>query len=230
MIKISKRLSSIAKYVKDDSSIVDIGCDHALLDIFLAINNKNIEITASDINPEALKNAKKNIQKYKLEKRIKLVLSNGLNNIEINNINTIIISGMGSHTIVGILQNNLKKIKNINTLIIQSNNDIDFLRNKITKLGYYIEEEELIKDQNIIYTIIVFKKGHKYYNQKELYFGPILLKNKSNLFIEKYQKELFKIKEFYPLIPLSHLAYKLKTKWKIKNIQKILNKYKKHII
>ena len=66
MIKISKRLSSIAKYVKDDSSIVDIGCDHALLDIFLAINNKNIEITASDINPEALKNAKKNIQKYKL--------------------------------------------------------------------------------------------------------------------------------------------------------------------
>ena len=35
MIKISKRLASIASYVEDDASLIDIGCDHGLLDIYL---------------------------------------------------------------------------------------------------------------------------------------------------------------------------------------------------
>ena len=131
---------------------------------------------------------------------------------------------MGSHTMVGILYNSISKLKNINTLILQSNNDIDFLREKVTKLGYYIKEEKLIKDSNIIYTIIVFKKGHKRYTKREIYFGPILFKNKDNLFIEKYKEELKKIESFYPLIPKNRLHHRIITKWKINNIKKLLLK------
>ena len=60
---------------------------------------------------------------------------------------------MGTHTIVGILYNNLKKLKNIKTLVIQSNNDDYFLRYKLTKIGFKIEEETLVEDAKIIYTI-----------------------------------------------------------------------------
>ncbi len=222
MINLPPRLKAISKYIKDSSSIVDIGCDHALLDIFLASTYKNIKITASDINKNALDNAKKNIKKYKLNNRIKTILSDGLNNIDTTNIDTIVISGMGSHTIVGILQNNLSKIKHINRLIIQSNNDLDFLRYKLTKLGYYIKSEELVKDSKIIYTIIEFVKGYKFYTKKELYFGPYLIKEKNNLFIEKYTNDLSKIEKFYPLIPKKNISYRLKTKWRINNIKKIL--------
>ena len=224
MIRLSKRLESISKYIKEYTNIVDVGCDHALLDIFLAIKYKNIKIIASDINKNALENAKNNIKKYKLTDRIKVVESDGLDKIDIKNLDTIVISGMGSHTIVGILLKNIKKLKNIDTLIIQSNNDIDFLRTKITKIGYYISKEELVSDANIIYTIIEFKKGYKYYTHKELYFGPILLKEKSNLFIKKCTLDLSKKESFYPMIPKGHLSYKLKTKWKINNLKKILNK------
>ena len=160
MIKLSKRLEKIASYVDEDTSIVDIGCDHALLDIYLAKTKNNINIIASDINNNALANAKRNIKKYGLDNKIKTILSDGLISIDTSNIDTIIISGMGTHTMVGILQNNLNKLKNIDTIILQSNNDIDFLRKKITKLGYYIEEEALIKEKKIIYTIIKFKKGY----------------------------------------------------------------------
>ena len=38
MIKLSKRLAAIAEYVDDDSHFVDIGCDHGLLDVYLAKN------------------------------------------------------------------------------------------------------------------------------------------------------------------------------------------------
>lgn len=216
MIKLSKRLSCIADYVDDNSSIVDIGCDHALLDIYLMKTRKNIKIIASDINQNALNNAILNIEKYKLENNITTVLSNGLDNIDMLGINTIVISGMGSHTIVGILYNNLKKIKKVDTLILQSNNDLDFLRYKVTKIGYYIEKEKLVKDQGIIYTVIKFKKGYRFYTKKQLYFGPCLLKENSDLFQEKKGIELSKLNIIYPLIPKNHIHHRLKIIKKIK--------------
>ena len=62
MIKLSDRLKKIADYVNDDSSMIDIGCDHGLLDIYLIQKKKNIKLIASDVNPNALNNAKKNIK------------------------------------------------------------------------------------------------------------------------------------------------------------------------
>ena len=222
MIKLSKRFEKIATFVDDGANIVDIGCDHALLDIYLVLNRKNIKVVASDVNKNALNNALNNIKKYKLTDKIDTVLSNGLESIDVTGLDTIIISGMGTHTMVGILYNNLSKLKNINTIILQSNNDVDFLRKKVTSIGYYIEQEALVKDKKIIYTIIKFKKGHKFYSYKELYFGPCLLKENSSLFKEKNKLELEKLKIIYSMIPKGHLMYKLKTLRKIKMYTNII--------
>ena len=223
MIKLSSRLKKIAKYVDDFSNIVDIGCDHGLLDIYLVQTNKNIKVMASDVNENALNNAINNIKKYNLDSKITTILSNGLDNIDTTNIDTIIIAGMGSHTAVSILKNNLKKLKTIKKIIIQSNNDLDFLREQVTKIGYYITKEELVKDSKIIYTIIEFKKGFRLYNKKQLYFGPFLLKEKNSLFKEKYLKELKKIEQFYHHIPAKHYHHKLKTYFKLKMLKNILS-------
>ena len=64
MIKISARLKKIAEFIDDNSSIVDIGCDHGLLDIYLYQTKKNINIIASDVNQNALNNAIKNNSKF----------------------------------------------------------------------------------------------------------------------------------------------------------------------
>ena len=63
MIKLSPRLETIANLVPVNSNVIDVGCDHALLDIYLYENNISNKIIASDINPNALKNAKENIKK-----------------------------------------------------------------------------------------------------------------------------------------------------------------------
>ena len=222
MIKLSNRLKVIADFVDDNSNLVDIGCDHGLLDIYLVQTKKNIKVIASDINKNALSNAVKNIKKHKLEDTIKTVISNGLDSIDVNGLNTIVISGMGTHTIVGILYSNIKKLKHINTLIIQSNNDLDFLRYKVTKIGYYINRETLVNDAGIIYTIIEFKKGYRLYSKKELYLGPCLIKEKSDLFIEKCRVELKKMEGFYPVIPKRHYHHRLKIYYRIKILKKIL--------
>ena len=209
MIKLSKRLLSIANLVDDNSKVVDIGCDHGLVSIYLAMNKQNISIIASDINQNALDNAIKNINKYHLENKIKVCLSNGLENIN-DEIDTIIISGMGGHTIIDILTNNQEKLNTVNNIIIQSNNDIEYVRRKIVKLGYYIKKEELILDKNIYYTVILFTKGKKKYTNKEYYFGPILLKENSKIFIERKNKEYTKLLNIKNNIPKRKLLIRLK--------------------
>lgn len=209
MIKLSKRLLSIANLVDDNSKVVDIGCDHGLVSIYLAMNKQNISIIASDINQNALDNAIKNINKYHLEDKIKVCLSNGLDNIN-DEIDTIIISGMGGHTIVDILTNNQEKLNTVNNIIIQSNNDIEYVRRKIVKLGYCISKEELILDKNIYYTVILFTKGKKKYTNKEYYFGPILLKENSKIFIERKNKEYTKLLNIKNNIPKRRLLIRLK--------------------
>mgnify|MGYP004469059331 FL=1 len=209
MIKLSKRLLSIANLVNDNSKVVDIGCDHGLVSIYLAMNKQNISIIASDINQNALDNAIKNINKYHLEDKIKVCLSNGLDNIN-DEIDTIIISGMGGHTIIDILTNNQEKLNTVNNIIIQSNNDIEYVRRKIVKLGYCISKEELILDKNIYYTVILFTKGKKKYTNKEYYFGPILLKENSKIFIERKNKEYTKLVNIKNNIPKRKLLIRLK--------------------
>ena len=62
MIKLSKRLEEISSLVPLKARVVDIGCDHGLLDIYLYQNGIVSKIIASDINENALSNAKENIK------------------------------------------------------------------------------------------------------------------------------------------------------------------------
>lgn len=215
MIKISKRLKEIACLVDDNSKIVDIGCDHGLLDVYMVSNYSNLQVIATDLRKSALDNARYNVEKYNLTDRIELRLGNGLNVVDGSEIDTIIMAGIGAHTIVGILLNNLEKLKKVKTIIIQSNTNLDFLRKKITSIGYYIENEKLVKDANIIYTIIKFRKGRRHYSRKELYFGPILIKENSDLFREKKQLDYSVLDNIYKNVPNSHFIYKLRLKFKL---------------
>ena len=185
-MQISKRLKSLAYLVESDDVIADIGCDHALLDIYLIKNNIVSKCLISDINESALKSGIDNIKKYHLEKYIDVKLGDGIETIT-NDINTLIISGMGSSSICKILDN--PKIKQINKLIIESNNDYYLLRSYICSKGFYISYEEVIYDKGKYYVNIVFLKGYREYSKIELKYGPILIKNSN----KEYFNYLYKL-------------------------------------
>ena len=63
-MKISNRLKEISDYISPFDRVIDIGCDHALLDIYLCELYDDINIIVSDIHEGAIKQAKKNIEKY----------------------------------------------------------------------------------------------------------------------------------------------------------------------
>ena len=184
-MNLSKRLQAVATLVDVGRKVIDVGCDHAYLDIYLTLNNEN-KCIATDINENALNSAIKNIEKYNLTDKIEVKLTDGLTDIKVNKKDNIVICGMGTHTILDILKTN----KLSNTLIISSNNDIDILRREVVSLGYFIDSEIFIIDKGKPYIIIKFKKGYKKYNENDYIFGPILKYNiqYKKYIINKYKK------------------------------------------
>lgn len=200
--------------IECDSSIVDVGCDHGLLDIYLTLN-KNCNCIAADISKNVLENTKKNIYKYNLEEKIKIVCSDGLKNINIDE-NKIVISGMGTSTILNILSS--KKTNEIDDLIIQSNNEIDKLRRNVCGLGFYIYNEKIVFDKNKYYVIIYFKRGTKVYNNVDYIFGPIARFDKENYiyFNDLYNKNFAILNK----IPKKHVIKKFKQYNYLRKIKK----------
>lgn len=216
MINLSPRLKLISDFVPLDSKVMDIGCDHGLLDIYLYQNRIVKKIIASDINLSALNNAIENIKANKLEKEIETRLSDGLENIHAEDeIDTLVIAGMGSNTIVNMLKKDIKKLDKIKTIIIQSNTKLEFLRREIVKLNYYITDEAIVEDNKKIYIVIKFIKGRRKYTKKELYFGPILLSTQSLVF-QKYTKDnLKKLQCILSSVPKNKILLRYKIKKEI---------------
>ncbi len=220
-MKINDRLKVLGDLVPDNSVCLDIGCDHAFLDIYLVKSNRNIKAIASDIAKGPLEQAQRNIKEENLEGKIEVRLGSGLDTYT-SDINTIVISGMGGRNIIGICKNNLKKLKQINTLIISPNNYQVDVKDFLTKNGFYIEEELFVKDKKFIYQIIKFQKGKKKYSKKELFFGPVFLQRKDELFIEYYTREYKSRELMLELLPKKYHLKRYKVKKEIQLIKEEL--------
>lgn len=215
---LSLRLSSLTKFVNYNDKIIDIGCDHALLDIFLVKNDLVKSIIASDINVQALNSGIKNIENEGLSDKINARLGDGLNVLtDKDNIDTVIISGMGTNTIMGILNND--HLKDINKLIIQSNNDHTMLRKYVTKLGFFIKNEEYFQDNKKNYINIVFVRGNKKYSKMDLTYGPILKHNKPYL-----EFEINNIEKIEELVPKNKILLHFQLKKEKRVLKKLLRK------
>lgn len=216
MTRISKRLKAITSYVAKDDKVVDVGCDHGLLSIYLIENNLVSKVIASDVNENALKNAISNIEKRNLH--IKTVLSDGIEKIDLKDINTLIISGMGTSTILHILHDN-KKLKKINKLIIQANNDYYILRENLNEKGYYLKEESYTYDKNKWYVTSLFVKSDNKNTIDVLKYG-FLNNEEYNDYLLKKNYEILK------KIPFSSFKAKFNRFKEIRNIKKAIYKSK----
>lgn len=181
---ISNRLKSIAKYTNGFDILLDVGSDHGLLPIYAIENHFVKDAIASDINESPLIKAKENFSKHNLD--IKTIIFDG---IPESNSDVIVIAGMGSELIIKILDKTLNNAINLRRLILCPNTDYYLLRSYLNH-KFIIVDEEVIYDKNHFYEVLILEKGNSNYTDKELYFGPILLKNKSELFIKKYKKIL----------------------------------------
>ncbi|HIT38319.1 MAG TPA: SAM-dependent methyltransferase [Candidatus Onthousia faecipullorum] len=221
-MKINTRLKTIGDLVPLSSYPLDIGCDHALLSIYLVKEKGLSKTVASDNKSGPLKKARENVNFYKVSDKVELIEAEGLDSYK-EGIDTITISGMGGLNINKILDDNKRYLKNITTLILSPNNYSDAVKRKLLKLGYHIDNEVLVKEKNIIYQIFVFKRGRKYYSYKKLFLGPVLSKKKDTLTIEYYKNLLENKKALLKALPKSFRNKIKVTKKEIKYLEDIIN-------
>ena len=214
MIKINKRLTTISAFINKSDKVIDIGCDHNLLAIYMYQKNKQI-VVGSDINKEPLKLAKTNLEKYDLSNTLELRLGDGITTIKDED--TVVISGMGGILITKIL-NDIDKY-NVKKLIISPNDNFPLTREFITKKGYKIDSEIMVNDHNKYYLVSVYKQGIE---KTDYFFGKLSNKETDN--INYFNYLISNNNNIIKKLSNKYIIKKLKLKKENKLIKKYLNK------
>ncbi|HIS38866.1 MAG TPA: SAM-dependent methyltransferase [Candidatus Onthousia faecavium] len=220
-MKINERLKKIGDLVPLSSYPLDIGCDHALLTIYLTKERSIEKALAADNKEGPLQMAKVNIANYHLEDKIELILADGLDAYR-KGVSVVTISGMGGLTINKIIDKGRKYLKYINTFILSPNNYTIAVKRKLKRYGYYISDEYVVKDKNKIYQIMVFTKGKKYYSYKKLFLGPVLMTRREPLVKEYYLNELKMKQQLLKIMPSSFTSKRRLLKREIKYLEAII--------
>lgn len=186
-----KRLETITKYIEETDIVADIGCDHGYL-LQMAIKNKNIKKGyAIDNKQGPLNSAKNNLDKFD---NVDFILSDGLKNVNNSDINCVVIAGMGGMLINSIINDSIDKFKCINKLILCPNRNVDKVRLFLVENGFKIIDEDIVFEDGKYYELIIATIGEQKLSINEMFFGPILLEKKSNIFINKWKEYYYKIK------------------------------------
>lgn len=219
-MKLSKRLKTIADMIPENSHVLDIGCDHALLDIYLTLE-KGCRCVASDVNNHALQSARDNVDKYEVQKEVEIVCAPGLNGVEVTEESYVVIAGMGTMTILDILSS--PQTSKIQHLILQSNRELETLRKEVTRLGFRICEEYALEEKGIFYVVILWERGSATYQEMEYRYGPYLLKHDLDYLKQMLRRE----KELFVRLPENHSKKRSEQKKTIAFLEKRIASFSK---
>ena len=158
-LELTPRLRAVAELVPVGAAIADIGTDHAYLPVWLLLEGKITRAIASDLREGPLARAKLTAKEYDCNKNIAFRLCDGLSGITPDEVDTIVIAGMGGETIAAILEQAAWTKNEAYTLILQPMSSQNDLRRWLWQQGYGIRNEQIIREGNKLYNILFVKYG-----------------------------------------------------------------------
>lgn len=168
-MKLSKRLMTIADLVPKNSIVGDIGTDHGYIPAYLIQNNISKKVIGTDISKGSLDKMIGYVKRSGHEEKIESRLGYGLEVLKPYEVDTVIIAGMGGVLINEILDKDKNITNSITNFIFQPMLGVDKLRKYLMENNFEIIKEELVKEDNKYYEIILAKKG-KGYIEKEIHY------------------------------------------------------------
>jgi len=185
------RLDTLVKYIDENKIVADIGTDHGITAIKVYEEKNPKKVIATDISKESLQ---KLVDKLEYSKyNIETIVTDGISDIN-QDIDQIIISGMGGYLIAKILDEGILQARKAEKLILQANNSQEYLRRWLHDNGFDIIDEDMCEDEDIIYNVIVAIPdentiAEKYDNSDYYKYGKFNFDKKSDLFIKSLNKE-----------------------------------------
>lgn len=170
------RLSLIASLILPGVGFADVGTDHGYLPAYMAQNGYSGRIIASDIKAAPLSTAVATAREAGVEEKISFRLCDGLDAIEPNEVDTLVIAGMGGDTISGILDSTEWCMDSRFTLLLQPMTKSEILRYWLVNNGFEITGEYLLRDGKELYQLISARfGGETCLDDAELFTGSFAL-------------------------------------------------------
>ncbi len=150
-MSVDNRLQRIAGMIRHGDRVADIGTDHAYLPVFLIREGIVSKVFACDVSDGPLKNAEKTIKKSGV-KGIVLRKGDGLNAVSPEEVDTVVVAGMGGDLIARILESSPWIKDQRYELVLQPMTAVEDLREYLCRNGFAIKREEAVSAHNRTYT------------------------------------------------------------------------------
>ncbi len=179
-IELSPRMKTVADMVDTNGVVADIGCDHAFVSIYLVAEKNVSRVIASDVRPGPIAIAKSNVEKFGLGSAIHIRMGDGLEKLADENVDSIVIAGMGGMLITHILARGADVVARAKQLVLQPQSDLQAVRKYLHEQGHAILNEDMLVDAGKYYVVMDVRVGEKSreLSKVELNFGPVLLAKK----------------------------------------------------
>lgn len=158
-LTLQPRLHAISSLVPDGAKLVDVGTDHGFIPVKLLLDGRIQSAIASDIGAAPLDHARRTAEQFDVTDRINFRLCDGLCGISENEVDTIVIAGMGGDNISAILSA-APWTKNGVLLLLQPMSKAEVLRRYLPANGYCVIAEKLVADKGVIYPILTVRGGY----------------------------------------------------------------------
>ena len=170
------RLQAIEKHIRDGIGMIDVGTDHGMIPVHLAQQQYAGKIFASDIHAGPLEAAKRTAAHAGVSDRIHFLLCDGLSLCPPDEIDTIVIAGMGGDMIVKILDEAEWCMDPRYHLILQPMTRAEVLRYWLVYNEFAILTESVVPEGETLYQILTARfGGSTSLNDAELYCGKSTL-------------------------------------------------------
>lgn len=195
-IDLPPRLAAVAEYIPAGEGVVDIGTDHAYLPISVISAGKCPWAVAADVNRGPLESAKKHIEEKGLAEQIRVRLSNGLDAFEAQELECVVMAGMGGHLMADLVQRAYEtgKLTHYRTMVLQPQSEIFRVRQAVHQCGSRIVQEKMVEDRGKRYTILQVQPGQERYEPEEYEYGRKLFEARDSVFFTMLTEEIQKNK------------------------------------
>ena len=197
-IELSKRLQRVADSVTEGSRLADVGTDHGYIPIYLVGRGICPAAFASDVNRGPLERAALHVKEAGLEDKIALRLGSGLKALDVSEIDSIVMAGMGGELICQILRDSPEFMEAGKELVLQPQSEIFKVRRLLHGNGYRIEGEWNLLEEGKYYVIIKALPGNeRYVHAGDYEYGHLLIQKKDPLLADHLRRQLKKKNDIF---------------------------------
>ena len=134
--------------------VVDVGCDHGFVSIYLVQRGISPQVLAMDVRTGPLSRAKEHIAEAGLGGYIETRLSDGLLAYQEGEADSLICAGMGGRLMMKILTESRGKARGLQELILQPQSELPAFRRFLREEGYQLLDENIIWEEGKYYFLM----------------------------------------------------------------------------